>query len=498
MKLFKIIVTGIISILFIIVHSNLFAATTYSDSAHGDTNNGVTGLVSGDGTVYATGNCAHCHDQHAVRETSSHTPFDSLRGISEEGLCETCHDGNPRPNIQTLVNKTYSHPIDDYSGRHTSSLREKDTTTNGTAFRGALRHVECSDCHNPHEIGDTDSLHTKGTNALTDSDPLQGVWGVEPTTDVKWSVVSNANYTEVNPSTKEYQICFKCHSSYGLNDADGITSWTGPSGVTITDQAKEFSKGNLSVHPVRVGLDNQTGANFGEDPNGGNNSIKGLADAQMATGWKSEGTQTMYCSDCHGTENTSTPQGPHGSGNIFMLKGEGGASNNYAFWPREAANGTGNYFTLKRLRDNTNTSQSKLLCKKCHNVYPGGSYTNKSVGGFYNYVHDKHYDKEFANDYGGFSRSTAGDVPCVACHSPIPHGSARSRLIGYITDPAPYTISISGDTFPVISGFKKGSGPGEYDWNNGNEPGYDKENCYINSSICGSHSNQGGSVGGYE
>ena len=79
----------------------------------------------------------------------------------------------------------------------------------------------------------------------------------------------------------------------------------------------------------------------------------------------------------------------------------------------------------------------------------------------------------------------------MACHTPVPHGSPRSRLIGYITESAPYTVSIGGKTFPVISGFKKASGPGEYGKPSAGDPGYDKENCYISTTICGNdHPNQ--------
>lgn len=450
-------------------------AGIYADSAHGDPTNGVKNRTTG----FETGNCAHCHDQHASRLNTTNTPVSALRGIStastEEDLCLDCHDagGPATDDIDTVIGKTYSHPVADYAWKHTISdtvEKELHTATGNTAFQGTNRHVECSDCHNPHEIGDTDTKHTLNTNLTAGSDQLQGVWGIEPTTDVKWAVPTN--FSQIDPATKEYQICFKCHSYYAFQDADGTTALTGPSGTTLTDQAKEFSKGNLSVHPVRVGLDNQTGSY----------APKSLTASQMKASWNSAvGTQTMYCSDCHGTENTGSAQGPHGSTNTFMLKGESGASNNYAYWP---ANSAGDYFTLKRLVLNTGSDQNFILCKKCHSLYPGGTYKEKQAGGFYNYVHDKHYDKDFNSSYGGFSGN--GNIPCVACHTPVVHGSQHSRLIGYVTDPAPYTVTIGGATFPVLKGFKKAIDPssGSYPSNNG----YDKENCWITGTTCGSHS----------
>lgn len=461
-------------------------AGTYANSAHGDSSQGVAKRTSGDGIAYAVGSCGHCHDQHASRDALTHAPEDALRGLSEEGLCLECHDGTPpagstaTDNIATLVAKSYSHNVANFSGLHSVSL-SAEIGQGGSPFQGVKRHVECCDCHDPHTIGDTESNHAPQSNLIAGSDPLQGVWGVEPVGEMAWTPATA--FTDTNPATKEYQICFKCHSYYALQDANGITSFSGPSGTLITDQAMEFAKENRSVHPVRVGLNNQSGSVL---PNA-------LVSSQLGAKWQAPGNQTMYCSDCHGPENGADPAGPHGSANIFMLKGE--AANNYAFWPTDNATGNGSYFTLKRIVDNSNNDQEKILCKKCHPLFDNnGPYKQKVTaagqnGGFYNAVHDQHYATHFATDYGGFAAATPGDVPCIACHTPIPHGSRRGRLIGYNSDQDPYLITINGDTFPVISGFKKpaitpGAGDGT--------TGYDTVNCYIDASICGAHGNAGG------
>jgi len=66
---------------------------------------------------------------------------------------------------------------------------------------------------------------------------------------------------------------------------------------------------------------------------------------------------------------------------------------------------------------------------------------------------------------------TPGTVYCVNCHVAVPHGSKRSRLIGYNTDISPYNYN--GNSLK-ITGFKKAATP----------TGYGVGNCATN---CGGH-----------
>ncbi len=78
------------------------------------------------------------------------------------------------------------------------------------------------------------------------------------------------------------------------------------------------------------------------------------------------------------------------------------------------------------------------------------------------------------------------DEPCVSCHVAVPHGSRRSRLIGYGSseigpaDVPPYNYS--GNSLKV-SGFKKASGPNNYA----------ESNCYSTNGACSAkHTDAGG------
>jgi hypothetical protein len=356
-------------------------------------------------TLTDDGNCHNCHNPHGYDDGSGLVPNmlfarDSATGDSPELEmgCEACHDGTQAAeDVQTQLDKTYAHPTHTYNNRHT--LPE-----NGTSFE--TRHAECVDCHNPHTV--LSNTHTAQTDGNAVSNILKYVWGVEPTWPAIWT--KPVTFTERKPPTYtdgalyEYQICFKCHSNYGLGTVtNGVSTITGPSGTLITDQAWEFNPNNKSAHPVAVTLNNQTGSY----------APKALNAVQLKAPWNvSPGDQTMYCSDCHGADDEATSaKGPHGSSRKYMLKGTG------QYWPTNASS------TLWEWGNVTDD----LFCRNCHPLTGDSDSMNE-------------------HDRGNH------DIPCVECHVAVPHGSQRSRLIGYTTEVAPYNYN--GNSL-VWTGFRK-------------------------------------------
>ncbi len=360
----------------------------------------------------------YCHNPHGYDDGSGLVPHmlfarDSQTGDSPayEMGCESCHDGTQGgafKDVQAQLNKTTAHPTHDYNDRHT--LPESGSAS----FGPANRHAECVDCHNPHTVV-SGTNHVAGTSGNAVSDVLKYVWGVQPTWTSIWT--QPTSFTVRKPATYndgaqyEYQICFKCHSRYGLGtDSDGtandgiypsITPAT--AGSTVTDQAMEFNPNNKSAHPIAVTLNNQTGSY----------APKALNDVQLKAPWNaSPGDQTMYCSDCHGADDEGTSaKGPHGSSRKYMLKGTG------QYWPTNASG------TLWEWENMTND----LFCRNCHPL---------------------------TGDSNSFEDHDRGphNVPCVECHVAVPHGSQRSRLIGYNTEIAPYNYN--GNSL-VFTGFRK-------------------------------------------
>ncbi len=390
-----------------------------------------TGLSHTGYSTVANNGCESCHKPHSAPGAAR------LLKSTEEGVCDPCHKGKTNggiteKNVSNVsggpFSKMYRHPTYDISGKHNpvnASPITNTSTENSADVSPPNRHAECSDCHNPHAA--KSGLHTTQSDAV--SSVLSGVWGLEPSSTAKW--LQPTSFTRNDPAVKEYQICFKCHSYYGVGSAPtGVTTIIGPSGTNITDQAMEYNVNNYSAHPVEVGSNNQTGSY----------APKALTTSQMTSTWNNVGNQTMYCSDCHGNDqptSSTVPQGPHGSNYKYMLTGTA------KYWP---TNASGVLWSLYDIKYNRNNWQNDLFCVNCHPIYSGGSFKNS--------VHSK-----------GAHQSSS--VKCITCHVVIPHGSKRSRLIGYASDPYPYNYNGTGTYNKlVITGFRKASGPFNYSFSN--------------------------------
>jgi len=254
------------------------------------------------------------------------------------------------------------------------------------------RHAECTDCHNPHRVmknrlfnADNSIPDAAGTHQHEAGVPhtnlasgvLRGIWGVEPvysstefgpvvgdpiSFDVKRGdpARDGTGTTDVTEPylTREYQLCFKCHSNYTygatppmLGSSSGGTPPGTNSMVQYTNQAMEYQ--SPDDHKGEGTSGTPTGAFSGVDGGGNNvdyenNNHRAWHPVMKETGrtplvrganaddWRppfnaAVGTQTMYCTDCHGSSTAANtvepndengyPWGPHGSNDDFLLKG---------------------------------------------------------------------------------------------------------------------------------------------------------------------------------
>jgi predicted CXXCH cytochrome family protein len=255
-----------------LVIDNKLSGSPLCVACHNNTGWNLSAHNPAQGAVQTTG-CMDCHYAH-----SAPAPQRLLHSKREEDNCINlaCHNSSVAPiyaNMQTVFGMPYRHPIELTTGVHDEN----------EILPASQTHVECVDCHNPHQSNRTNAPLSSPPNV---DGPLKGVRGINK--DSLTTVVASA----------EYEICFKCHSGGNANLFSGITSTPTDRMIIQPNELKRFSRLQVSsFHPVtdqRLGI----GASL-------------LAQYQ----------QTMlmiYCSDCHNSDQSAKaggtgPNGPHGS-----------------------------------------------------------------------------------------------------------------------------------------------------------------------------------------
>jgi hypothetical protein len=285
------------------------------------------------------------------------------------------------------------------------------------------------------------------------SGALRGAWGVEPVYGAGEFTALPTSYvvkegdggqgasTAVSSDhlTREYQICLKCHSDFGYNDSgafpDGGRPNLGnnPGGGTTqgtnglnqyTNQAMEFQP-NDSGGSTGAGSSYQNNNHRSWHPVIGDTGRSAGARNASASAWltpwnSSVGSQTMYCSDCHGSNTGNTtvvptgdsPWGPHGSDNEFLLKGT---------WDDQ---------TGGQSRDVPTTDPNNGICFKCHSFQ---AYADRNG--------DDTWDSGFSGDRGNNLHAVHADriesMHCMWCHTAVPHGFKNKALLVNLNDVGP-------------------------------------------------------------
>ncbi len=349
-------------------------------------------------------------------------------------------------------------------------------------FNLANRHAECTDCHNPHRVmrnsvfNDTGSPlepahdHSAGHSNIA-SGALRGSWGVEPLYGATEFPSLPTSYlvkqgdgglgasTAVTSNwlTREYQVCLKCHSDYAYNDNNAFPTGTRPNlstsgggtptntnGLTqYTNQAVEFQApllhsgepggltgsgaGSLFEGANTFDPGNNGAIHFNHrswhpviNPTGRTAAIRNASAATWLPPWDSAvGAQTMYCSDCHGSNTGpqsvvptgNNPWGPHGSVNDFLLKGS---------WNEQT--GTEN-------NDQTAPDPANGLCFKCHDFE---NYTNRNGDN-----NNSGFSGGKSNNLHAFHADRIGKMHCTWCHTAVPHGWKNKALLINLNDVGP-------------------------------------------------------------
>ncbi len=209
--------------------------------------------------------CENCHKPHTA---GGHAQI--LNYLPEEDNCLICHNGNTASkNISSELTKFYKHAVQDYTGIHNPA----ENFQSGNV----PEHVECTDCHNPHQ---TNANPSPGAPQV--SGALTGVVGI------------NASGQQILAAANQYEICFKCHADNNVINIEPISRQ-----IQQLNTRLEFALANPSYHPVET--------------QGVNSDVPSLLPPYTAS-------SIIFCSDCHNNDDVTGPKGPHGSNNKFLLE----------------------------------------------------------------------------------------------------------------------------------------------------------------------------------
>lgn len=408
------------------------------------------GYVSSGHSVATTtpASCGNCHDPHASsfqRLTAWTRPAGATSlnagsrentsvGLSrEQNLCYQCHgngttayDGvttRRAADAKDVVSKAallYGHDPASYLNKHSDTEFESGVS-------GANRHAECVDCHDPHLAKSINGVATQEGLESTAGPALFGARGVKPNYPASGPMSAPSSYTEryLTGANDDYEayVCFRCHSSYTLDAYPRTITRSNGTTYTATDLAREFNPSNYSYHNV-LGQAVAGQTVFGVVPENQTTTITvtwPLPTENVFVAGYNWNTK-LTCTSCHANDANSATQakGPHGSAARWILDPAYSGDWKNAGLSSGSTNG---------MAYQNGTSATDIICAKCHDLYGTGG-----INGWSNTAHSRsaHFVTRTDAKY------------CTTCHTGVPHGWKRPRLLGYSTDPAPYRTTLRG------------------------------------------------------
>ncbi|MCX6294521.1 MAG: hypothetical protein NTX97_00405 [Bacteroidetes bacterium] len=384
--------------------------TPFSDGVNVPLVDSVKWLASAHKGNVNTETCLSCHDNGHGSNKSTMLEPSTYAGPGtgtdvmneEEGFCLKCHGAAGLATIKVHLAFSGTNTLTNFFKHDPNNTyrKHKPGESAGADFAGANRHIECVDCHNPHGA-------VAGTAAAPALLPTMiGAKGVEPIYGVSnTSPGAPTGFTWQNSVTQEYQVCFKCHSSYTTLPSytpggilNQVVTNTGLKKITTVannqvadsrDMASEYNPNNNSYHPVMA---------IGKNP--------GINASGFQAGYSSG--SRIYCSSCHNSNNSATAgngRGPHGSDNLHILD--------------KGFAGNAQYNTMHGSAGNNANS----LCSKCHTA-PSDASGAAAPTRFYKHAYHT-------------SPTGTAQAECYVCHDS--HGSEQFHMMNFNNNESCFT-----------------------------------------------------------
>lgn len=419
------------------------------------------------GTTVWESSCLGCHDPHTVegaryllREATDGAVTAGAKAVGSSSIEESCYqchssdsvlvDNSNVADIKLVTDISGGHTLFDFAASASEHNILDSDFTESQANLQTNRHVTCADCHHPHRGIKNTRYDGAGDSALATHDhsgsvihtniasgSLRGVFGVEPNytsvsgvsfnpyvnstgsvddfltfSGAQSSALGEQNIHRGDPDapsttdevTKEYQVCLKCHSNFGIANGE----LTGNLGTRINvameirpvndPTTSKAANNHNSWHPVSAGTDADVLRSF-RMPLASMESPFNVAGAI--------GSQTMYCADCHSPENPA---------NAILAKGSHGGAT--------AVNGM--VF-----------ASGDSLCISCHvaDQYKPSVAPSTMSSGFACAVAadclraDNATPSDYPNNLHVAHALVDGAYSCSQCHVQIPHGWENKALL---------------------------------------------------------------------
>ena len=307
----------------------LALAGDYADSAHGNSTYGVD--RNSIPAAYVSGNCSHCHEQHASIGGTEPAPTSggpSIRALfcanqssQNNNFCFKCHDATSTVASSAIINRSYSYRAGGWTSDTVNDIEEIFNLSGGSAhalddivtfINGKWGYTSannpCAACHNPHAVqGDPANAQNVAKSITTRGYPVSR--SSQHGTLSTWGLWGDDAGEKMSDYSSNYQAPYRFSSGY---EPDGSATTNGSNLTDFNTFCSDCHNASNTIFSTALGR-NLKYIDWDIEKHGrGNADVYISVDAPFTSGSSSLG-YVLACTDCHE---------PHGSANAFLIRKE--------------------------------------------------------------------------------------------------------------------------------------------------------------------------------